>query len=533
MTKKIISILLAMLLSSVMLLACAPPPPETPPPAVQYELKLRTRTYSLKDEERKKLDIVFTADKESADWSLLTFTSKNPEIAMVDEYGIITGISAGTTTVDITIGEKKVTANVIVTMRKRRVTLSASSFGLLQGETATLTATAYIGSEKDNNAQITWSSSNPEIVSVDNGTITAVANGSATITATYGEVSSSAIVNVVGEATAEQVNSFNEEVVNIFGRTYINANGLNFDHGANAIELGIIGTSLDVNLTASANSYMRVWVDDVEQADRIKITPATKKYTVVSGLGNSYHKIRIVKATEMQNAIWDIKSFEAEKFASVPEKSEIKIEFVGDSISAGYGALGSSGQPWSVDNSDCTRSYTYYTAQKLGVDYSVVSWSGICAKAYHWQKGINMNTLYKKISYSNSSNYTTDDKPQVIVLNLGTNEASYLNPTYGGPSYANQFPADYKEMLTTIRTANPDAYIICLYGMMGADGRITSGIMSAVEQMNDNKIVYNPISVVANNSGANGHPTAFAQEGWAMQLADYIKTLSIVKDYFD
>ena len=82
-------------------------------------------------------------------------------------------------------------------------------------------------------------------------------------------------------------------------------------------------------------------------------------------------------------------------------------------------------------------------------------------------------------------------------------------------------------MLTTIRTANPDATIICLYGMMGMDSRIYSGISSAITQMSDSKIIYNPISISANNSGANGHPTAAAQEGWANQLVTYINGLNL------
>ena len=529
--KRILCLLLVVVLSLVTLLGCAPTEPT--PPAVEYNIRLRTRTYSVKDEERKKLDIIFTADGESAEWSLLTFESKNPEVATVDENGIITGVSAGATTITVSIGEEKVTANVTVSMRLRRVTLSSTNLGLLQGQTATLTAIAYIGTQKDESAQITWSSSNPEIVSVESGTITAVANGSATITATYGEVKASATVTVVSEATATQVNSFDEEVVNIFGRSYIVNNALRFDHASNAIEVGVIGTSLVVNLTASAISYMRVWVDDVELADRIKITPATKKYTVASGLEDAYHKIRIVKATEMQDAVWTVSSFEADKFATVPKKSALKIEFVGDSISAGYGSLGPAGAGKTVDNSDSTRTYAYYTAQQLGADYSVVAWSGICAKAYHWASNVNMNTLYGRTSWTNSAAYTTDDEPDIIVLNLGTNEASYLSPEYGGPSYGSQFPADYKDMLTTIRSKNPNAYVICLYGMMGTNSVIHSGIATAVEQMDDDKIVYNPISITANSSGAAGHPSAYAQEGWATQLASYIKMLSIVKDYFD
>ncbi|MBQ3572508.1 MAG: Ig-like domain-containing protein, partial [Clostridia bacterium] len=350
---------------------------------VEYELELLTNLYNIKVEECIILDLLFKANGENADWSLLTFTSSNPSVATVDKEGLITGINQGNATITIEMEGKLLTATVTVTS--------------------------------------------------------------------------------IQEITAEQVNTFDEEYVNIFGRSYITNNKLNLDHGASAVELGIFGTSLKINLKTSANSYMRVWVDGVEEPDRIKIIPSVTNYTIVNNLENTYHQIRIIKATEMNEATWEILSFEAEKFMTVPEKPALKLEFVGDSISAGYGSLGKNGDRYSVDNSDSTRTYAILTANKLNADYSVVACSGICAKAYHWQKSINMNTLYTYTSYKNQSNYQFDFQPDVIVLNLGTNEGSYLSPSYGGSSYAQLFPADYKEMLTTIRSNNPSAYIICLY----------------------------------------------------------------------
>ena len=79
---------------------------------------------------------------------------------------------------------------------------------------------------------------------------------------------------------------------------------------------------------------------------------------MAEGLSDGYHKVRIVKATEMQDALWSIISFEADGFATVTQKSNLKIEFVGDSISAGYGVIGAPGEPKTVENSDCTKSYT-------------------------------------------------------------------------------------------------------------------------------------------------------------------------------
>ena len=54
-----------------------------------------------------------------------------------------------------------------------------------------------------------------------------------------------------------------------------------------------------------------------------------------------------------------------------------------------------------------------------------------------------------------------------------------------------------------------------------------SGINTAIEQMADDKIIFKPITITANTSGASGHPSATAQAGWADLLVDYIKTMNI------
>ena len=131
----------------------------------------------------------------------------------------------------------------------------------------------------------------------------------------------------------------------------------------------------------------------------------------------------------------------SEKFYCAPAKSDLKIEFVGDSITAGYGVLGNKGDAWSVTNSDCTGSYAYLTAQKLDADYSVVAWSGICTKAYMWAN-INMDNLYKRVSNSNTAQYAFDFSPDVVVLNLGTNEATYLGSHYDCLLYTSPSPRD-------------------------------------------------------------------------------------------
>ena len=70
--------------------------------------------------------------------------------------------------------------------------LSQTDITIPAGETGRLTASGGSG-------EVTWSSSNPEIASVDNGAVTGKAGGTVTITASSGEETATCQVKVEGE----------------------------------------------------------------------------------------------------------------------------------------------------------------------------------------------------------------------------------------------------------------------------------------------------------------------------------------------
>jgi lysophospholipase L1-like esterase len=265
---------------------------------------------------------------------------------------------------------------------------------------------------------------------------------------------------------------------------------------------------------------MDVFVDG-ERVSRQKLSVGTHEYTVATDLDNAPHIIRIAKATEASSGYWRVDSLDADRFFVVPEKSDLKIAFIGDSITAGYGALGTTDEGYTVDNSDGTRTYAYVAAQELGAEYDIVAHSGICVEAYQYSS-LNMATLYNQYSYWNTQSYTVTFDADVVVLNLGTNDASYM---LEHKDYIEQFAVDYQEFLTDLRTKYPNAYIICLYGMMRQDVDTIGGIKKAVSAMKDSKIIYNPFVITSNFGGGGNHPTAEAQETWGKALATYIQGL--------
>lgn len=384
-----------------------------------------------------------------------------------------------------------------------------------------IAATVYDDGTVENPA-LTYEVSNPSVAEIAaDGTIIAKGVGLTEVTVGYKKAKATAEVRVVGKTTAANVNTYAEAYVNTYGRTYVKDGKLCLDHVASGLEIAIDGESLTAEIESTANLYLCVYVDGNEEPQRILVTPSKKSYTLASGLTKGFHTVRVAKSSEIYDGQIRIVSVASEGFYTAPEKSNFKIEFIGDSITAGYGALGGIGDARTVENSDACSSYAYYTAQKLGVDYSLVAIQGICVKANMWTS-VCMADVYKQLSPLNAEAYQFTSDTDVVVLNLGTNDATYI--TSKDFDYSEQFPNDYANLLKYIRLKNPNAYIICLYGFMGKQSSVDRGIAQAVADFNDSKTVYLNSSFIQNGLGANGHPTQEAQSGWAEILADYIQT---------
>ncbi len=165
--------------------------------------------------------LVATVVPETATTKALNWTSSNDEIATVDENGNVTAYKNGEVTITATAtDESGVSANCIVTVTYIPMTkfeLNVSALTLKVMDTATLTY-----SYEPSNAtfkEIIWSSSAPEVVSVDEkGNIEAFRVGTAVITATNaaGESASCAVTSTGGVNFLED---FEDDTLNLNATT--------------------------------------------------------------------------------------------------------------------------------------------------------------------------------------------------------------------------------------------------------------------------------------------------------------------------
>ena len=135
-----------------------------------------------------------TVSPDDATDKTITWSSSDTEIATV-ENGIVTARKLGTATITAKAGEMSATCAVtVVPTRVKSISLDMTTVSLDVGETVTLNAT--VGPDDAADKTITWSSSDTEIATVENGIVTARKFGTATITAKAGDIKSDCIVKV-------------------------------------------------------------------------------------------------------------------------------------------------------------------------------------------------------------------------------------------------------------------------------------------------------------------------------------------------
>ena len=130
----------------------------------------------------------------------ITWTTSDANTATIDANGTLTALEIGECIITAHSSNAEVTAQCsvkVITATVKEVTLDKSSLNIIVGATDNLTAIILPTAANQN---VSWTSSNTSVATVENGVVTAIAAGSATITATSeeGGFSGNSMVTVEG-----------------------------------------------------------------------------------------------------------------------------------------------------------------------------------------------------------------------------------------------------------------------------------------------------------------------------------------------
>ncbi len=342
------------------------------------------------------------------------------------------------------------------------------------------------------------------------------------------------------------------DMVRLVGRTIVTEDGIAPQTTASGIAFYTDAEHLNMVISGGqgyckmfAHEYFIVYIDG-EIAVRWELrfnnsgVSGRDEFSLDKYLDGKMHRVEVLRETEEVNAVALYETLIVDEDATVMPALEAPamIEFIGDSITTGYGAYPTSAKTatYAVDDpirQAGTKSYAYLTAQQLGMDIQVCCTSGygvVCG--YNWDSA-NLQGMYPYTAYHND--HESDDalwsfeRPaDIVVINLGTND----NGTYRGKGKTEKDMKDgIKAMMELAREKNPDADVVWVTGMMGVTFKTV--IEDVVDELGGADEGYYFCVLPKGTSGGAGHPNGEQHAAAAEVLTAFLKDSVLDESYFE
>ncbi len=251
--------------------------------------------------------------------------------------------------------------------------------------------------------------------------------------------------------------------------------------------------------------------------------------------------IRVMKFSEAAFGYAGFKSLEIDGQLQTPAKSRkaspLKLEFIGDSITCGYGIEG----VWEKDTFTTQqerpdKAYAFLTAKALGAEVQLCSWSGIGITSNyvdpetvnlpdtHWLMQNNWPYTDKSLCLRLGLEPVVWDsaayEPDLVIINLGTNDLSWVR---GIEDRRLNYVAALRGLLEAVHRRSPKASICCCLGIMGEG--LNESVAEAVELFKKDfpavkaKAFAFSQQEESDGIGADWHPSAVTHKKAATKLA--------------
>lgn len=299
--------------------------------------------------------------------------------------------------------------------------------------------------------------------------------------------------------------------------------------------------------TMANRGWVFTFINNCDRFDsHFAVTKEEAEYVIYEGNGMEEATIRIMKGSEVAFENVGIVSIDVDGSVYELEPSYKKlIEYVGDSITCGYGFYGIAEKDlFTTEHENPWDNYAGKTARKLGVDYQSIAWSGNGVVSHYMDtpaepprtENFFMQDLYP---YSDAeferrqgiSEYTPWDfkrQADLVVINLGTNDSSYTDNV---ESRNKKYDEAYKGLVSLVRKNNPNANILCILGVM--DQCLTTTLEQTVKDINtsgDNKVFFLeiPLQLESDGYATDYHPSPITHEKMSSLLAEYIRRNELI-----
>ena len=302
------------------------------------------------------------------------------------------------------------------------------------------------------------------------------------------------------------------------------------------INTGFTGTSIRMVAKPMSGYFMA----QVDGCDPFKVSFRAPKDSVVTlavALPQGEHQLKLMYVIEGYEFRPEFRGFvldEGAHLTDAPALPQRKIEFVGNSITCGYGVeVSDASFPFEYETENHYYTYAALTARNLNAQHVAVARSGIGVYRNYGGKKEgdenNMNDCYgQTLLYDTTcpwdfSRFT----PDVVCVNLGTNDTSTQ------PYDTRLLYQGYEKLYRQIRSHYPSAKLVFLTGSL-LNGEALKDVKDALDklvketQKAGEKEIYRFDFTPADGSllyGASWHPSYWQQEKMAGELTAYLRSL--------
>ncbi len=308
------------------------------------------------------------------------------------------------------------------------------------------------------------------------------------------------------------------------------------------IKLRFTGTFLKISLI-NKNKYWNNYLGYVIDGKQEKVILSNDKKDIIilaDNLEDKEHTALIFKRMDGCHSIHLLGFYISKNGVLLPceEKPSRKIEFYGDSVSAGEisEAVDYVGKPDPVHNGEYSNSwysYAWLTARKLNAQIHDVAQGGIALLNntgwFNEPQYIGLEDTYDKINYipafGNLTKWSFEEYvPNVIVIAIGQNDnhpTDYMKEDYSCEQ-ATYWREQYKAFVEKIRGIYPNAFIILSTTILEHHVNWDNSIEEVCNRLKDKRIVHFLYS--NNGSGTPGHIRISEAEKMSDELVEFIES---------
>lgn len=310
-----------------------------------------------------------------------------------------------------------------------------------------------------------------------------------------------------------------------------------YDMKGDNVEIGFPGSFLKIKTDAPrvtfriedlGENFIQVVVDQ-KATEIIQLRKDSIEYSVT--LPGGTHSVELFKRTESEFGSILFKGLVIDNKSSLypVEEKNLKIMFIGNSITCGYGNEGADEHaPYIAKTENAYLSYASITARAFNADYHLVAYSGR-GIVRNWAQQPpfveNMQDIFER-SIADDKESKWDHRkfiPDQVIINLGTNDTS--------PGYEieqERFIAGYKNLLNRLYSLYPSVSVVMISSQMVHDNdreQINNWLRSILKDTTYKNLHHLELSEQDGSLGygADYHPSVKQNEKNAAELISFLK----------